>query len=170
MAEVLTSADTFPPVISNAVRDAALNFFKSSCGLKYVENPPDSAETWCSAIMSTISFVGDPPWTFALVLPDDAAVMVAHTFAGFDIPFDSPDMGDVLGEVVNVLSGEIVARLDAKGIKLQMSLPTVIRGHNVCLHVPSSVSTTQLMFSGPKGTCWFKLVKARGHRLQEPGP
>jgi len=90
MAEVLAPADTFPPVISNAVRDAAINFFKASCGLKYVEKPQEDDAAACSAIMSTISFMGDPAWTFALVLPDDAAVMVAHAFAGFDIPFDAP--------------------------------------------------------------------------------
>lgn len=162
MPELMTSApsEMFPPVIGDAVRDAAADFFKSSCNLSYQEQSVDTEET-SAGFMSTISFLGDPPWTFSLVLPDQAAVAMAKAFAGFDIPMDSPDMGDVIGEVVNVIAGGICARLDAKGIKAQMSLPTVIRGDNVSVLVPSGSVTKRMGFSGPNGNCWFRLVKAR---------
>lgn len=167
MAETLTApaADTFPRVITTAVREAATDFFSSSCGLSHVENPRPQDATPRGGLMSTISFVGDPSWTFAMVLADEAAVMVAQAFAGFEIPADSPDMGDVLGEIVNVIAGGICARLDSKGIKAQMSLPSVIRGEHVSLLPPTGCPSTQLAFSGPKGTCWFRLVTARDGTL-----
>lgn len=153
-------APAFPAVLGDAVRDAADDFFRSSCGLKYAEQPEGAAES-AAGIMSTISFMGDQPWTFSLVLPDRTAVAMARAFAGFDIPADSPDMGDVIGEVVNVIAGGICARLDAKGIKAQMSLPMVVRGENVSVMVPSGASTKHLEFVGSNGPCWFRLVKSR---------
>lgn len=171
MAEVLAPVNTFPPVVRKAVEEAATAFFKTSCGLTHVPAGPAEEGGPCAGIMSTISFMGDPPWAFALAFPEDAAVMVAKSFAGFDIPFDSPDMGDLLGEVANVIAGDICGRLMNKGIKSQMSLPTVVRGDHVALLVPSGVSTTRLTFSGPKGTCWFNLVGTRtdGLTFRRPG-
>ena len=153
-------APAFPAVLGDAVRDAADDFFRATCGLKYAEQP-DRASEAAAGIMSTISFVGDQPWSFSLVLPDCTAVAMARAFAGFDIPADSADMGDVIGEVVNVIAGGICARLEAKGIKTQMSLPMVVRGENVSVMVPSGASTKHLEFVGPNGPCWFSLVKSR---------
>lgn len=150
----------FPQVIGDAVREAAADFFKSSCGLKYQEKPDEAAES-TAGIMSTISFLGEQPWAFSLVLPDRTAIAMAKAFAGFDIPVDSPDMGDVIGEVINVIAGGICARLDARGIKVQMSLPTVVRGANVGVLVPSGATTKRMEFTGSNGSCWFQLVKAR---------
>lgn len=154
------AAPPFPQVIGDAVRDAAADFFSSSCKLKYQERD-DSPGDSSSGIMSTISFLGDQPWSFSLVLPDRTAAAMAKAFAGFDIPVDSPDMGDVIGEVVNVIAGGICAKLDSKGIKVQMSLPTVVRGANVSVLVPSGATTKRMEFNGPTGSCWFQLVKAR---------
>jgi CheY-specific phosphatase CheX len=164
MAGVLTSpsVDTFPPQISAAVRDATVEFFRSTCGLKCEELAQPNYESSGNEIMSTISFVGNPSWVFSLVLPADTAVIVAKKFAGFDIPLESPDMGDVVGEVVNVIAGGICARLDAKGIKAQMSLPTVARGANLSLLVPSGAATSRMGFTDANGTLWVQLVKDQG--------
>jgi CheY-specific phosphatase CheX len=171
MAEVLATANAFPPVVRKAVEDAATAFFQTSCGLTHVPDAQAEESDPCAGIMSTISFLGDPCWAFALAFPEDAAVTIAKSFAGFDIEFDSPDMGDLLGEIANVVAGDISARLAQKGVKAQMSLPTVVRGGNVSLLVPHGVSTTRLMFSGPSGTCWFNLVGTRtdGLSFRRPG-
>lgn len=172
MAELLAPplTDTFPPAITRAVQEAAAAFFKTSCGLAHVPDVP-AGEAQCAGIMSTISFLGDTPWAFAMALPEDAAVKIARAFAGFDIPFDGPDMGDVMGEIANVIAGDICARLDADGLGGQMSLPTSVRGGNVALLVPNGVSTARLLFAGPNGKCWFNLVSARadGLTFRRPG-
>ncbi len=161
MPETLATENVFPPVVSTAVEEAATDFFQASCGLRHIPTAQVDESGPCAGIMSTISFLGDLQWAFALAFPDDAAVAIAKAFAGFDIPFDSPDMADVLGEIANVIAGDISARLAKQGIKAQMSLPTVVRGGNVSLLVPHSVSTTRVTFSGPGGTCWFNLVGTR---------
>ncbi len=162
MAPLLTPpAAPFPTVISTAVRDATVEFFQSFCGLKAEEQTQPLPERPEGEIMSTISFVGDIAWAFSMIFPATGAVALAKAFAGFEIPPESSDLGDLVGEVVNVIAGGICARLDRHGISAQMSLPTVVRGTNLSLLVPSGVATTRMAFTSADGIFWVQLVKAQ---------
>lgn len=161
----------FPPPVRSAVQEAAVAFFESACGLKAAPttDPPKAAP--CAAVTGIISFVGDLTWSFALVLPEASATTVARAFAGFDIPFDSPDMGDLVGEMANVMAGDVVARLAAQGVAAGMSLPLVVRGHDVEFLSQSNACCLRMGFETPCGTLWFRLVKARdlGYAGRRPG-
>jgi CheY-specific phosphatase CheX len=150
----------FPPALSEAVRDAAIEFFGTYCGMQPCECPDEQVDTPGPGIMGVISFFGDPVWSVSLVMPEPTAVTAARLFAGFDIPFDSADMGDIVGEMANVMAGDIVARLDARGITTQMSLPTVARAHDVEILSNSNACAARLKFESPNGGFWFRLVKA----------
>lgn len=101
-------------------------------------------------IVGIISFVGDLMWSLALILPHDSAEKMAQKFAGFEIPFDSADMGDVVGELINVLAGVLCGNLEAAGVKSQMSLPTVARGDAFELMRPDNLVSKRLYFTaGP---------------------
>lgn len=154
-----TSAPSFPPVIVGAVRAAAEDFFTTSCKLELTPCP-DPQAAGGAAIMGVMSFFGDPVWSFALILPEPVAVAAALGFAGFDIPFDSPDMGDMVGEMANVMAGDIVARLERARVKAQMSLPTVTRGHDVELLPPSHAQEVRAYFSSPAGGVQIRLFQA----------
>ena len=82
----------------------------------------------CPCVAGIISFIGETSWSLTWVLPREIAPVLAHKFTGFEIPFDSPDMGEMAAELVNVLAGDVVAQLEKRCIKAQMSLPTVARG------------------------------------------
>jgi CheY-specific phosphatase CheX len=69
-------------------------------------------------------------------------------------------MGDIVGEMANVMAGDIVARLDALGITAQMSLPTVARGNDVEVLSGSNECSARLKFESPNGGFWFRMVKA----------
>ncbi|AWM37285.1 hypothetical protein GobsT_47670 [Gemmata obscuriglobus] len=168
MVATLPTANTFPPAVSEAVEGAAATFFSGSCGLTHVPDAQIDDAVDQAGIMSTISFVGDIQWAFALAFPEEAAVGLARTFAGFDIPFDSVDMGDVIGEIVNVIAGDVVGRLAKQKIEARMSLPTTVRGSNVSMMMPTDAPATRFVFSGPAGTCWFDLV-ATPKPLAAPG-
>ena len=150
----------FPPAIPTAVKAAALEFFNSSCKLQATEQAAAPGSAPSAGIMGVISFFGDPVWSFALVMPESTAVAAANGFAGFEIPFDSPDMGDMIGEMANVMAGDIVARLEAARVKAQMSLPTVARGQDVELLPPSNAHEMRLHFTSPSGGFQLRLFQA----------
>ncbi len=148
--------NTLPSAINKAVEESVAVFFTGSCGLTIVPGAHEGAPP--PGIMSTISFRGDGHWYFALAFCEDEAVTIARAFAGFDIPFDSPDMGDVVGEMVNVIAGDISARLGKVGIAAQMSLPATVRAGSAPIPVPPGAPVARLTFSGPTGACWLNLV------------
>src|SRR4051794_1774931 len=111
MSAVATQWPTFPKKVSDAVLGAAADVFGNACRMDVTPRAAPPEEVPCAGIMGVISFFGDPVWSFAMVLPEATALAATAAFAGFDIPFDSPDMGDMVGEIANVIAGDIVARL-----------------------------------------------------------
>jgi CheY-specific phosphatase CheX len=108
-----------------------------------------------------ISFVGDLTWSMILVLPIGAAEMMALKFAGFEIPYDSEDMGDVVGELTNVLAGVLCGNLEAVGVKSQMSLPTITRGSDFEQLMSDSLISEKLYFVTGGTHFMIKLIVAK---------
>jgi chemotaxis protein CheX len=119
-------------------------------------------------IAGIISFLGDVSWSLAWILPRNVAPALVEKMAGFEIPFDSPDMGDAAGELINVFAGEVAFQLDQRGIKAQISLPTVVRGSPLELLPGSGPSVVHLQFTLPEGPFWFRLATTNNHPVRPP--
>ncbi|MER3416321.1 MAG: hypothetical protein C4297_08950 [Gemmataceae bacterium] len=111
-------------------------------------------------LLAIIAFTGDIKWAYSLVLPKETATDMARRFAGFDIPYESQDMGDVVGEIANVLAGNVVALLDRQRIRCQLSVPTVARGRGIKIFGILDASQHRLHFEYSGGKFWFRLTAA----------
>lgn len=118
-------------------------------------------------IVGIISIIGDLSWSVSLGLPKKSAIILAKEFAGFDINYDSEDMDDVTGELVNVLAGDIVAQLDAVGTSVSMSLPTVARGNKMGVHVPDQLPKIQLHCSSHGQNFAISLTSGKYHQRKD---
>jgi chemotaxis protein CheX len=85
----------------------------------------------CNGVIGSISLVGGVEWSLMIYLSAATAPLLAERFTGFEIPFDSADMGDAVGELANLLAGELKVELDHVGIKANISLPQVFRGRGM---------------------------------------
>ncbi|MDM7914999.1 MAG: chemotaxis protein CheX, partial [Candidatus Eisenbacteria bacterium] len=107
--------------LSSPHRDALLKSVEATFGAICGESPVfagESAEAAsASNVLGIIAVVGDLSWSVTLGFPQQTAEQLACKFAGFEIPFESSDMGDVVGELANVLAGDLVAQLDRNGVK-----------------------------------------------------
>jgi chemotaxis protein CheX len=106
----------------------------------------------CPGMVGIIAVIGDVSWSLSLAFSSETAVRIAKKFAGFEIEYDSADMADVVGELANVLAGDVVARLDELGIKAALSLPTVARVSDLKLSEPGAVESLRLKYSTSEGT------------------
>lgn len=117
----------------------------------------------CEGVVGCISLVGDVDWSLVLSIPRATASELAGRFAGFEIPFDSPDMGDAVGEMANLLAGEVKVQLDGIGLAAEISLPQVFRGEIIEVlqlpHLPSRL----LSFECSCGPLWVAVAQS-GHR------
>lgn len=122
-----------------------------------------------SCIAGIITFLGDEKFSFTWLLSHDVAPIIAKRFSGFDIPYDSADMGDVVGELVNVLAGEIVAQLESKKIVVRMTLPTVVKGSPLVLMPEVSPEVVNIEYVSKEGIFWFRLAAAVSNSFRQSG-
>ena len=109
-------------------------------------------------IVGLISIAGDVDWSVVLSLPQEAAVAMAEAFAGFEIPFDSEDMGDAIGELMNLVAGDTQRRRAGQGLKADISLPRVMRGGGLTAMTPKGATTRKTMMTSPAGRFLVGLI------------
>ncbi len=138
-------------------------FFIDDGSLKFAGEKQGDGLWMSEGIVGIISLIGDLSWSVSLGMPKDTAINFAKRFAGFDIDYDSVDMDDVTGELINVLAGDIVAQLDAIGASVDMSLPTVARGSQMEVHVPDRLPRIQLHYESSLGGFALNLTSGKFH-------
>jgi chemotaxis protein CheX len=139
------------------VRDSVIATLQAACGVEPHYQGNDRNTCPCDGIAGIISLVGDVDWSLMLTLPSDSAVGVAQRFAGFEIEYDSEDMTDLIGEVANVIAGDVVARLEDVGVKTSLSLPMVVRGQHLNLMLPAGHPRVHMCFDSECGPIFLIL-------------
>ncbi len=104
-------AEAVPSVVIEVVKAAMESSLGGICKAKAKATASEPQSHSC--VVGMISFVGGINWTFSLILPEPTAPKMALMFAGFEVPYSSQDMGDVVGELANVVAGDIVANAPA---------------------------------------------------------
>lgn len=153
--------DRIPSVLTDNLSQAVIDFFEKTCGQTSSADFTVTDCRSCTKIVGIISFVGDLTWSIVLVLPEFTAEDVSKRFAGFDVPFDSEDMGDIVGEMTNIIAGMVCGYLEKDCIKAQLSLPTVARGKDFEHLVPETFITDRLYFHNNGNDFWIKVFMAK---------
>ena len=138
--------DNVPQMLIEAATRSLVQSFGKMIGQIVVSIPEHDAREM-EGVVGLISFVGDVTWSLALMFPPSTAEALALKFAGFAIEYESADMGDVVGEIANVLAGVICGELEGAGTKCIMSLPTVTRGQHVELLLGGHLTACRLAAS-----------------------
>lgn len=122
---------------------------------------PTGGSLKCEGVIGCISLVGDIDWSLVLSIPRATGPALVENFVGFEVPFDSPDMGDAVGEMTNLLAGEVKVQLDSIGLAADISIPQVFRGEIIEViqlpHQPSKLLSFECSF----GPIWVAIAQSR---------
>ncbi len=153
-----TETDTTQRERRECVGEAAVAILGTACGMQL--QACEDNEDLCSdgTVIGMISIVGDVDWSIFLGLPKMTAVVLAAKFAGFEIPFDSADMGDAVGELTNILAGETKRRLASKSVSATISLPSVVRAESLEVLGQRSTSVMKTCFTCEGGKLWTGVI------------
>lgn len=143
------------------VKLSVIDTFAGICGSSPEYGEGLTEQKPCSGIVGIISFVGDIVWTAMLGFPKETAESIATTFVGFEIEFESDDMRDLVGELSNILAGDLVARFDTEGIAIGMSLPSMARGSDIEVLLPGRFENRKLFFNSKEGDFWLNIASAK---------
>lgn len=162
ITEELKKAEHIPVEISEIVKESVINTFSSICGEPPVFDGYLTETEPLNGIIGTIA-VFNPELTFSLMMaiPRQTAVNLSELFIGMELPFESEDMGDLIGELANILAGDVAANIEKVGFRGQSSLPTATRGSDLTLFMPNKPPSVKMKFSGNAGD--FILNMALSH-------
>ncbi|KMP12447.1 hypothetical protein UZ36_00900 [Candidatus Nitromaritima sp. SCGC AAA799-C22] len=150
-----------PAELSDCVKGSVESIFATIVGDQPSYQGDGNGIKVGDGVVGIISFVGDVTWLLMLALPKQSACNISSKFTGFEVDYDSPDMGDVVGELANCLAGDIVARLGKDDIKVAMSLPTIMRGHDVEPLLPRGLPSQKMHFTLPDSEFMLKLAVSK---------
>jgi len=139
-----------------ALVDAVVCTLSASCGMTPERVRDCEAPSQINGIVGMISVLGDVHWSVMLAMPRETACAISQAFAGFEIDYDSEDMGDLVGEIANVLAGDVLLRLERLGVHADMSLPAVMRGTAMGVMLPDQKPLLVSCFNSSLGP--FELV------------
>jgi two-component system chemotaxis response regulator CheY len=129
-----------------------------AAGIQMMPAPNAESVRHGAIVFGTIAVLGGVEWSVMLGFEQHAAVALACQFAGMDIPFDSPDMGDAVAEIVNVVGGEIKRQLDVRGVTVDISLPVVNAAETLRTIAQRSTTCEHRHFKCVYGRCWTSVT------------
>jgi len=160
---------TLPQPLVDGVKWAVIDVMNSICGTAAERGDCGSAELSCG-IIGVISLICQDAWSMMVGLPRDTAIAFAKQFTGGDITYDSRDMGDVVGELANIIAGQAAGRMETAGIKASLSLPTVARGNGITVPMQYELPSVCMGFTCPQGGFWVRIASAKRSPSSRFGP
>ncbi len=165
MSTAFASAPALPAEVVDAACVSVENTLASILGSRPTRTAAEPTSDG-PAVLGIITFVGDEKWSMSMVLTADVARQMVEKFCGMALEYDSPDMGDAVGELVNVIAGEVVAQMEKRRRKSKMSLPIVIRGKAMEFVQERGAAVEQVGYTSSEGPFTIRLVTVGGSVLQ----
>jgi len=98
-----------------------------------------------------IGLSGQAPGAVALSFPAKTALSMASRLRRTEIRVIDETVTDVVAELVKIVAGEAKAALGKRGVAIDLSLPTVVRGSNHSVEYPSNTVWLDVPFTSDLG-------------------
>lgn len=111
----LSKVGDIPEEIIGMVKESVINTFASITGEETI-CVEGKGEGPINGIVGNITvFNSEQTLSLMLAIPKDTALFLSEVFIGMEIPFESDDMGDLIGEIANILAGDVAANVEKVG-------------------------------------------------------
>lgn len=155
----LDELNQIPEEMVEKVRESVINTFGSLTGEPPSYNELVNGDTPLNGIVGNVTvFNSNHTLTLMLAIPRETALYLSEVFIGMELPFESDDMGDLIGEVSNILAGDVAANVEKVGFRGQSSLPTAMRGSDLTLFMPNKPPTEKMKFLSTQMEFWLTMV------------
>lgn len=81
-----------------------------------------------NSISGLVGLAGTIKGMLAIHLPDQTAITVTSAFLGMGVEEIDEDVRDAIGELANMVAGNIKSALDPKGSDIKLSMPSAVYG------------------------------------------
>jgi chemotaxis protein CheX len=116
--------------IGEKIIESAIEIFSTMVMLEISVNgdPMSKLPPLTESISGVIGLAGTHKGVLAIHIPDKVAMAITASFLGVVIDEINEDVEDAVGELANMLGGNVKSILSENGRDIDLSLPSTIRG------------------------------------------
>lgn len=113
------------------------------------------------SITGMVGLAGTHKGVLAVHIPNKLALAITESFLGLELDEMNEDVQDAIGEIANMLGGNVKTILSDKGRDIQLSLPSTIFGEEYTFTSKDEVEQVVIPFHAPAGTFYVELELER---------
>jgi len=113
------------------------------------------------SITGMVGLAGIHRGVLAVHFPKQVALDVTGSFLGMEVEEINADVQDAIGEIANMLGGNLKTILSDRGKDIQLSLPSTISGDEYSFTSQADVDQVILPFQAPSGVFYVELELER---------
>jgi chemotaxis protein CheX len=110
-----------------------------------------------NTITGVIGLAGTHKGVLAVHLPYAVAFAITGNFLGIELDEMNEDVEDAIGEIANMLGGNVKSILTEKGRDINLSLPSTISGKEYGFHTIKGAERIVIPFNCENGTFYVEL-------------
>jgi chemotaxis protein CheX len=116
--------------ISDKIIESAKEIFSSMVMMEISANGDSmiKSEPLIESISGVIGLAGTHKGVLAIHIPNKVAMAITSSFLGMDVDEINEDVEDAVGELANMLGGNVKSILSENGRDINLSLPSTITG------------------------------------------
>ncbi len=113
------------------------------------------------SITGMVGLAGTHKGVLAVHFPNQVAMDVTGSFLGMEVDEINADVQDAIGEIANMLGGNLKTILSDRGRDIQLSLPSTISGEQYSFSSQMDVDQIILPFQAPAGVFYVEVELER---------
>ncbi len=102
-------------------------------------------------VSGIIGLTGEATGSIALSFPKKTALNIVSDFIGEDVLGIDSDTMDAVGELTNMIAGRAKKLFAEKGIRMKISIPTVILGKGHTINTKKNIPSIEIPFKSEEG-------------------
>ena len=146
--------------LQEKIIEATQEIFSSMVMLEVVvsSEPTPESNLHSDSITGLVGLAGVHKGVLAIHMPDKVALAVTSSFLGMDVEEINADVEDAIGELANMLGGNVKTILSENGRDINLSLPSTIAGHEYTFQLASQTAErTVIAFEADAGSFQVEL-------------
>ena len=147
-AAVLKDANTTEDAVRETIAEITKGVFSTMVMLDVVDEPPLDAPVlkFHETVTSMVGLAGSHSGILAIHCPKKLALLVTSNMLGMEVTDVDEDVNDAMGEIANMVGGDVKHIFSPKGADINLSIPTVIYGSDYALESVSNAESLVMPF------------------------
>jgi chemotaxis protein CheX len=147
-ATVLKDANLTEEAVIASIADITKGVFSTMVMLDVVSETPltEPMVSFHETLTSMVGLAGSHSGILAVHCPKNLALLITSNMLGMEVTEIDDDVNDAMGEIANMIGGDIKHIFSPKGADINLSIPTAIYGSDYLLESMSSSETLLMPF------------------------